>query len=313
MSSSSAFHSTPGVPARQDVEFPSDGVLCRAWLSYPSAQAGPVPLVVMAHGFGGTREDRLEAYGVRFNAAGFATLIFDYRNFGASDGQPRGDLDWKRELADWHAAIAFARTLQDVDAARIALWGTSFAGGLVVMAAARDHGIAAIVSQCPLLDGLAASLATLKYSGPFSALRLAAHGLLDVAGAAFGAPPRYVPAAARPGELGAMTSADALSGVSRINNGSVSSVTARSTLRVAGFRPLRSAGRVRCPALMQICTSDSVAPPAAAERAAARMPKAEVLRYAVGHFDIYVDEAFERSVSDQTAFLSKHLRPVPQS
>ena len=58
---------------------------------------------------------------------------------------------------------------------------------------------------------------------------------------------------------------------------------------------------------MQICTQDTVAPAAAAEKAAKKMPKAEVVRYPVGHFDVYFGEAFERSVSDQFAFLQKHL------
>lgn len=46
---------------RGDVEFPSAGLSCAAWLYRPEADR-PVPLVVMAHGFSGTREMRLDAY-----------------------------------------------------------------------------------------------------------------------------------------------------------------------------------------------------------------------------------------------------------
>jgi pimeloyl-ACP methyl ester carboxylesterase len=296
--------SNPG--ARKDVEFPSAGTLCRAWFT-PAAFGKPMPLVVMGHGFGGTRDMRLEAYGRRFNAAGFATLIFDYRTFGASDGTPRNDLDWRRELADWHAALAFARSLEGVDPDRIALWGTSFAGGLVVSVAARDARVAAIVCQCPLLDGFAASLETSRYGGPLTSLRLTAHGLFDVARAALGRPPHYVPIVARPGEVGAMTSPDAWDGHVRLSTGGRSEVTARSLLRVPAFRPIRDAARVKCPALVQICEKDSVAPASAAEKAAKRMPRAEVVRYPIGHFDVYFDEPFERSVRDQTAFLGNVL------
>ena len=303
----------PEIASRQDVEFPSETDVCRGWLTYPArAGASPIPLVIMAHGFGGTREQRLPAYAERFNAAGLATLIFDYRTFGASGGEPRNDLNWKREIADWHAALAFARSLPGVDVSRIALWGTSFAGGLVVSVAAEDRGVAAIVSQCPLLDGFAATMMKLRSGGIVPLLRLSLRGMADLVGAAVGRPARYVPSAGRPGEVAAMTTPDALPGYLRITGGSPGEVTARSTLRVSSFRPIRDAANVSCPALVQICATDSVAPTSAAERAAARMPKVEVVRYPYGHFDVYVDAPFEESVRDQTRFLAKHLLGAPE-
>lgn len=301
----------PQTTARQDVEFTSAGTTCRGWLTYPAAAAGkPVPLVLMGHGFGGTREMHLEQYAQRFNAAGLATLIFDYRCWGASDGQPRNRLDPDAEVADWHAALAYVRTLPGVDAARIALWGTSFGGGLVVTVAAQDGRVAATVSQCPLLDGRAAAIEVARYAGPLALLRVSAHGLLDAARALAGAAPHYVPIVAQPGEVGAMTSADAWAGYLRLTiPGFRNEVTARTALQVPWFRPIRDAARVQCPALLQICEQDSVAPVSAVEKAAAKMPKAEVVRYPVGHFDVYFDAPFERSVADQLAFLQKHLTP----
>src|SRR3990167_1700966 len=134
-----AMTSNPATHTRQDISFSSQGTTCRGWLTYPAGAAGQaVPLVLMAHGFGGTRDMQLEQYAQRFNAAGMATLIFDYRSFGASDGQPRNRLNPQDEIADWHAALACVRTLSGVDRSRIALWGTSFAGGLVVSVAAQD-------------------------------------------------------------------------------------------------------------------------------------------------------------------------------
>ncbi|MGX9145996.1 hypothetical protein [Mesorhizobium sp. 128a] len=52
----------------------------------------------MAHGLGGIKEMRLDAFAERFSDAGYACLVFDYRNFGASEGAPRQLLDigsWK--------------------------------------------------------------------------------------------------------------------------------------------------------------------------------------------------------------------------
>lgn len=297
--------------SRQDVEFYSDGTICRAWLTYPThADKQNVPIVIMAHGFGGTREMRLEQYAQRFNAAGMATLIFDYRHFGASDGLPRQCLIPEREVTDWHSALAYVRTLPNIDKQRIALWGTSFAGGLVVTVAAQDGKVAATVSQCPMLDGLASALEIARYGGIFSLLRVSSHGVFDVARSILGATAHYMPVAAKEGELGAMSSADAYDAYLRLappNSSHQNQVTARTGLLVPMFRPIRDAAKVKCPALLQICTQDTVAPASAAEKAAKKMPKAEVVRYPVGHFDVYFGEAFERSVSDQLAFLQKHL------
>ena len=301
----------PDRTVRQDVEITSRGTVCRGWLTYPpDAAQHAVPLVLMAHGFGATRDMLLEPYARRFNAAGLATLIFDYRGFGASDGEPRNVLSPPGEVADWHAALAYARTLPGIDPDRIALWGTSFAGGLVVIVAAEDGRIAATVSQCPLLDGRAAVLEIARYAGMGALLRLSVHAVLDLARAALGATPHRIPIVARPGEVGAMTSADAYDGYMRLTPpGFRNDVAARVVLAVPLFRPIRHARRVTCPALLQLCEHDTVAPVRAAEKAAARMPASEVVRYPVGHFDVYTGDAFERSVSDQVAFLTRHLEP----
>jgi hypothetical protein len=67
----------------------------------------------MAHGFSATRELRLPAYAERFCAAAIGVLLFDYRHFGASGGEPRELLDISRQHADFHRALAYARDLDD--------------------------------------------------------------------------------------------------------------------------------------------------------------------------------------------------------
>ncbi len=72
------------------------------------------------------------------------------------------------------------------------------------------------------------------------------------------------------------------------------------------------AARVRCPVLVQVCERDSVAPAEAAERVIAKLgPLAEAQRYPIGHFEPYFGAPFERSISDQLAFLRRHLGPSP--
>src|SRR5213082_1890740 len=143
--------------ARRDVAFNSSGDECRAWLFLPDAERPP--LVILGHGLGATREYGLEPYARRFSDAGIAALVFTYRHFGDSGGEPRQLLEIERLLDDWAAALAYARNLDGIDTARIALWGTSFGGGHVLVAAARDGDVAAVVSQCPFTDGVAATRA----------------------------------------------------------------------------------------------------------------------------------------------------------
>lgn len=138
-----------------DLTFPSHGIRCAAWHIPASSEtlAGPAgrPCVVMAHGFGGTRDTGLLSFAEVFADAGLDAFAFDYRGFGASDGTPRQDISVRRQRQDYHAAIAAARHLPGVDRNRIALWGTSYSAGHCVAVAAQDGRIAAVVSMTPAM------------------------------------------------------------------------------------------------------------------------------------------------------------------
>jgi fermentation-respiration switch protein FrsA (DUF1100 family) len=293
---------------RADVTFASEGITCRAWLYRPAA-SGRVPCVVMAHGFGATRDAGLQPYAERFAAAGMAVLVFDYRHFGASDGEPRQLVSVRRQLADYSAAIAFARSLDGVDPGRIAAWGTSFSGGHALTLAAREPGLAAAVCQCPMLDGLAAVRNIVGYAGVGMLLRLTAHGLLDAALAPFGAA-HGIAIVGHPGETAMMSAPDAWDGyMALVPPGFRGDVAARIALTAGLYRPVRHAAAARCPVLVQVCEHDTVAPAAAAEEALRRLgARGEARRYPIGHFAPYVGADFERSVADQLEFLGRHLR-----
>jgi len=294
-------------PIRRDETFDSAGDRCAAWVYVPEGE-GPFPCVVLAHGWTGVREQRLDAFAERFAGAGYAAVVFDYRHFGASTGQPRQLLDIGRQLADWRAAVAFARSLPEVDPRRVALWGSSFSGGHVMAIAAEDHDVAAVIAQVPFADGLR----NLPRLGPMLALRLTAEGLRDMAGAVRGAPPRMLASVGPPGSLAVMTSPDAEPGFRAIDPpGSTwrNEAAARVALRVASYRPGRKAGRITCPILFAIADDDQITPPEFAQAAADRAPHAEVRRYSGGHFDLYAGDGFERVIADQLAFLRRHLQP----
>ena len=86
-------------------------------------------------------------------------------------------------------------------------------------------------------------------------------------------------------------------------------VAARVALRVGIYRPGRLAGRIACPVLFCVCDDDAITPASATVAHAAKAPRGEIKRYPVGHFDIYVGDAWERAVADQTEFLVRHLQP----
>jgi dienelactone hydrolase len=292
---------------REDVQFTSGDDRISAWLYRPAGSAA-APLLVMAHGLGAVRDMRLDAYAERFSAAGYACLVFDYRNFGDSEGQPRQVLDIDLQLADWAAAVAYARTLDGIDHDRIGLWGTSFAGGHVITTAARLPGIVAVIAQCPFTDGIASAR---TISNPWATARIAARAIRDVVGARRGRSPVMIATAGKPGDIALMNTPDAYAGYLRLVPDGVelrNEIAARIAMKVFTYRPGLLTPKIGCPILFCVCEYDSLAPADATLRHAANAPHGEVKTYPEGHFAIYVDDAFERVVADQLAFLDKHVK-----
>jgi fermentation-respiration switch protein FrsA (DUF1100 family) len=139
--------------ARRDVEFDAEGVILRGWFYPAEGAGGAAPTVVMAHGFSAVKEMYLDSFAEVFAAAGLNALVFDNRNFGASDGEPRQEIDPWAQVRDYRHAITYATTLPETDANRIGIWGSSYSGGHVLVVAAIDRRVKAVVSQVPLVSG----------------------------------------------------------------------------------------------------------------------------------------------------------------
>jgi fermentation-respiration switch protein FrsA (DUF1100 family) len=138
----------------EKVSFPSAGVSCAAWLGIPArAAAGErCPAIVMGHGFGAVKEALL-VEAEHLTAAGFITLAIDYRSFGESGGDVRGNLFPNEEVEDYRNAISWLQARADVDPERIGIWGMSFGGGIVIQTAAMDRRVKAVVSVVPVVNG----------------------------------------------------------------------------------------------------------------------------------------------------------------
>lgn len=294
-----------GSYSRTDSDFMSHGSRCSGWLYVP-AGIHKAPVVVMAHGFGAEKTFGLDWYASRFAKNGLAVYVFDYRNFGGSDGQPRNLVDPKRHNEDWLNALAHVRWLPQVDPRRIGLWGTSFSGGHVIVTAARDQNVRAIVSQVPFVDGLAA----LSGNKPGFVIKALWAGFRDLARSMSSRPPYMVPMVGNPDEFAIMNGEDAWAGYMALvpkDAHVTNQVPARILLKIGMYRPIKYAPLVNCPCLMMVAEQDRYIPVKAVLRTAACLPKVEVVRRPVGHFDIYQGEEFEMAVQRQTEFFLEHL------
>lgn len=138
---------------RRDIEFTSGGETVRGWLYTPDTGDGPWPVIVMAGGWCYVKELVQPHYAELYAEAGFAAILFDYRNFGSSDGARRQHIDPWMQIEDYKNAISFAETLDEVDAARIGVWGLSYSGGHALIVGATDPRVKCIASQIPVVDG----------------------------------------------------------------------------------------------------------------------------------------------------------------
>ncbi|MFI5798746.1 alpha/beta hydrolase [Streptomyces sp. NPDC051677] len=139
---------------REDIEFKGEGgVTLRGWFYPAEDTSAPAPVIVLAHGLSSVKEMHLDDYAVVFAEAGLNALVYDHQNFGDSDGTPRQEVDPVLQYRDFRNAITYATTRPDVDASKIGIWGSSFAGGHVLMVAAIDKRVKAVVSQVPFISG----------------------------------------------------------------------------------------------------------------------------------------------------------------
>ncbi len=291
--------------ARTDHRFRVGRLRCAAWLYVPEGKTRP-PVVVMAHGFGAQRDFGLQPYAERFVSEGMAVFLFDYRNFGASEGKPRNLVNPWRHLRDWKHAVSYVRSLKEVDGGRIALWGSSYSGGHVMVTASRDPEIRAVCAQVPFVDGISSA----AYTGWRHAWQATVAGLRDLGRAITFREPYKVPIVSDPETFGIMNTPESKPGyLALVPEGSdwKNECPARAVLELLFYRPATRTREVRCPALIVLGEKDSLIRPRAVEKAVSRMREVTIVHLPVGHFDVYTGEWFNRVVAMQADFLRRHL------
>ncbi len=299
---------------RKDIAFKTtDGTTLRGWHFLPEG-SGRHATIVMAHGFSAVKEMYLDTYAQAFAAAGFACIVYDHRNFGASDGQPRQEIDPWLQIRDYSDAISFASTLEQTDAGRIAVWGSSYSGGHVLVVGAIDRRVKCVVSQVPMISG-SQGFRRLVRADFIDALGAQLHA--DRAHRAAGGAPTLVPVVASdPTAPSALPTADSYTWFTETAKARAPSwrneVTARSLEYGFGYEPGAYIGLVSpTPLLLIVAVKDHLAVSdlaiAAYERA--YEPKKLVLLRG-GHFDAYTKE-FAQSVEPAVDWFRVHLGAGP--
>ena len=298
---------------RTEVRFSSHGVDCAGYLYRPAKASGTLPCVVLGHGTAGTM-DRLFVYAEPFAAAGMAVLVFDYRGWGASDGQPRQVINIGGQLDDWRAAIGFARSLDGVDPERIALWGSSLSGGHVVALAAEDPRIAAVVAQVPWFGDARTPSQVLRQLLQVSTLKLVAAGIRDAVRGARDRPPYLVPIVGEPGQTALFTGPEVREALEAKGlEGSLwrNEFAPRFVFALPRYQPGKAVERLGMPLLVCVADRDRETPADFAARFVERAPRGELRRYPASHFEMYHGETFKPVLADQVDFLRSHLLPEP--
>lgn len=127
----------------REVSFRNGTVELRGTLLVPDGE-GPMPSIVFLHGSGPQTRGGFRTYAVEFAQLGIASLYFDKRGSGESQGSwvnsSREDL-----VGDALAAVDYLKSVEGVDRGRIGFWGVSQAGWVAPMAAARSPDVAFMI------------------------------------------------------------------------------------------------------------------------------------------------------------------------
>jgi uncharacterized protein len=295
--------------ARRDIEFDAEGVTLRGWFYPAEGASGTAPTIVMAHGFSAVKEMYLDAYAEVFAAAGLNALVFDNRNFGASDGEPRQEIDPWAQVRDYRHAITYAGTLSESDD-RIGVWGSSYSGGHVLVVAAIDRRVKAVACQVPMVSGHDNFRALVRadliagFQDMFNADRTARFR---------GDPPAMVPVVAEdPAAPCALPTRDSWEWFSETGKTRATSwrneVTLRSVEMFTEYEPIAYLPYISpTPLLMQPAIGDHLTPCdlAVAAYEKAREPK-KLNILPGGHFDAYV-KGFDDSSGPARDWFVRHL------
>jgi len=282
---------------RTDLRFHAGGVTLAGWYYRPAGD-GPHPLVVLSHGFSVLMAMGLDRYAEAFAHAGLACLVYEHRNFGASEGAPRHEIDPWQQVSDMRDAISHARSLPGIDRERIGLWGTSYSGGHALVVAALDRRVKCVVSQVPLVAGEETLRSWVGDAWARVQERFVADRDVRCRGDA--------PATTRPARTGSQT----WDWVEATGTAAIypNEITLRSLELLAGYEPRDYVARIAPTPLLMILATEDTQTPYAGQLAAferAKEPK-HLVQLDGGHYDVYT-KRFGQASDAACRWFARHL------
>lgn len=317
-----------GSSRRKEVFFNSTNGDIHAWFYTPRFYLKKRPIVLLSHGLGGQKDMGLEPYCLKFLNAGFACLAIDYRTFGGSSSL-KGHANVRNWINPWmhvddikHVvrSIENGQLGKAVDKNKIALWGTSFAGGHVLRVAAdfkKEGSIKAVISQVPHLDGRAASKRSAVKRGVLGTVRMAILALSDIVRSYLpGMSPVFVKIVGTTKETAYMNlSPTELSTYyakhpSKYLGGWKNIAPARTAAILSLYNPIDAVKDVAVPILFVGATQDTLCPVEFVRLAAKRAmhPGSKLITVDSNHFGIYQGPNLEYVSTEMIRFLLDAFR-----
>ena len=295
---------------RTDTSFKSRNLECRGWLYVPDNMdtGKKYPAIVMAHGFSAVKEQGLSDFAESFSSAGFIVLVFDYRFFGDSEGEPRCQLYPLEMVEDYRNAITWLSVHPEVDPDRIGIWGTSYSGGLVAYVGAVDKRAKAIVAQVPSIIGPE----TRRKMNPEKWDSVGDFLLQDRIARYSTGKINYMKVVAPEGEpcvLPGQESYDAMTGMAALAPNWRNEITLESLEKIREFDPVSRIHLIAPRALLVIAAEQDNLIPLDAVRDSfdnALEPR-ELIVYPILHFDIYLDPWKTNAANAAIDWFKKHL------
>lgn len=287
-----------------------DGITLRGRLYGNGEQGAPKPLILLTGGLSATIDfSNHDGFANAFAKAGFIVFAYDHRNFGLSGGTVRQEVEPQQQVEDMRDALTFAQMLDNVDADRIGVWGSSLSGGHALQLAASDHRVKCVSVQVPFVSGSQTVARQLRPDFLALARQMwAADRMRRMAGS----PPMMMPVVAEdPMRPAAMPMADAWEYTvahQRESDTWKNEITVRSMELASTYEPATLIHMISPrPMQMIIGTTDRVTTPDIAQAAFARAGEPKNLALVEGgHFDLYYKK-FDEAVGLAISWFKTHL------
>jgi len=297
--------------------FPCTDLNCEAWFYTPSNPIIPLPpIIIMAHGFGAQKDFGLEQFAEGFAKEGYAVFLFDYRGFGGSEGEPRNLVSSTRHLEDWDSAIEYViQKLHDkIDVNNIALWGSSFSGGHVIVTAAKSahkDNIKAVITQVPYLSPFT-SMGSFLSNGITTVLKVTGHALADLIRTQLGLSRYYLPIAPeKPEDIPLLLSASSKKYLNIIppnpRGGWKNMAPAQIGIKLLFYSPISFISDLHTPILLIGETNDDLCIIDDQREIAKKNSKVSFIEYDGDHWSVY-SEHFPKNLQAQIQFLNSQFK-----